>query len=90
MALLVATERLGWPGKESGWWERAGVVQKEMTYPTSPDEPTAACHLQPAEDQNALCGYPWEMLVRVPGAATFLDVPEWTRCERCAEAASGS
>ena len=53
VALLVATERLGWPGKESGRWERAGIVQEAVTYPTSPDEPTVACHLQPAEDERA-------------------------------------
>jgi len=88
MALLVATERLGWPGEESGRLERAGFVQRRLTYPSNPEEPTATCHLQRAEDEDALCGYQWEGLVRVPGATTLEDVPEWSRCQRCAEAAT--
>lgn len=83
-SLLISTERLGWPGKESGYLERLGFSQQRRVYPTNPETPTAACHLQPAPDQNALCGYPWEMLVAVPGAISFDDVPRWTRCENCA------
>jgi hypothetical protein len=81
--MVVATERLGWPGKESGWLERSGIFQKRDRYPSSPDEPTATCHLQPADDQNALCGYPWETLVTVPGQPEWADLDEWLRCNRC-------
>jgi len=83
MAVLVSTERLGWPGNESGFMERWGVLQKRASYPQRPDEPTATCHLQPSDTQDALCGYEWEGLVRVPGAVTMADVPEWTRCDEC-------
>jgi hypothetical protein len=81
--LIVSTERLGRPGKEFGWFERRGYVQKQLTYQNEPDEPTATCHLQPADDEPALCGYQWEGLVRVPGAISFDDVPEAMRCSRC-------
>jgi len=83
MALIVATERLGRPGAESGWLERAGIVQKRGRYPTSPDQPTATCHLQPADNQNALCGYQWEGLTAVPGQPEWSELDDWLRCDRC-------
>jgi hypothetical protein len=78
--VIVATERLGTPGDESGWLERRGIEQKRLTYPNNPDQPTATCHLQQDEHQNALCGYQWEGLVPVPGAELFNDVPVSLRC----------
>lgn len=81
--LIVSTERLGMPGDESGRVERSGVVQRRLVYPTDSDRPTATCHLQPTEHDRALCGYQWEGLVPVPGAASFDDVPEDLRCSRC-------
>jgi hypothetical protein len=86
MAVLVSTERLGWPGDESGLMERWGLLQKRASYPRCPDEPTATCHLQLSDTQDALCGYAWEGLVAVPGAVTMADVPEWTRCDECVAA----
>jgi hypothetical protein len=84
---IVSTERLGVPGDESGWLERRGIEQKRLTYPNQPDRPTATCHLQPHERENALCGYQWEGLVPIPGAASLDDVPEEMRCPRCRSAA---
>lgn len=83
MALIVATERLGSPGRDSGWFERAGLVQKRQQYPTDADAPTATCHLQPADDQPALCGYQWEGLVAVPRQPEWSDLDDWLRCDRC-------
>lgn len=83
MALIVSTERLGLPGDDATWSERKGVVQKSLSYPIEPEEPTATCHLQEAAEANALCGYQWEMLVPVPGAASFADVPDALRCPKC-------
>lgn len=83
----MSTERLGVPGDESGWLERRGIEQKRLTYPNQSDRPTATCHLQADQHHNALCGYQWEGLVPVLGAASFDDVPEEIRCSRCRSAA---
>ena len=61
-------------------------MQRRSTYPNDSDTPTATCHLQPAEDARALCGYQWEGLVRVPGAKSFDDITEELRCPRCVRA----
>jgi hypothetical protein len=87
MGFIVATERLGVPGAESSWLERKGYVQKSLQYPTDPEKPSATCHLQPDEDQDALCGYEWECLVAVPDATSFADVPEELWCTKCRQAA---
>jgi hypothetical protein len=84
--VIVSTERLGLPGEESTMLERRGIVQRRLTYPYDSDTPTATCHLQPADDERALCGYQWEGLVRVPGAKSFDDIAEELRCPRCAQA----
>ena len=80
---IVSTERLGTPGGESGRLERSGIVQRQLVYPTDSNRPTATCHLQRGERTPAICGYQWEGLVGVPGAASFDDVPEALRCSRC-------
>jgi hypothetical protein len=81
--VIVSTERLGRPGEESGWLERHDIAQRRLTYPNAADVPTATCHLQPAEDVPAICGYQWEGLVRVPGATSLDDVAAELRCPRC-------
>jgi hypothetical protein len=80
-ALLVATERLGWPVPRRGWrrwlpWE----TQKEMVYDDRSNEPTATCHLQRHENENALCGYEWEGLVPVPESPPWTDLHRNFRC----------
>ena len=82
-AMIVATERLGWPGKESSRLERAGILQKRLVYPRNSGAPTATCHLQPSAEEPALCGFPWEGLVAVPGGQEFEDIDEWMRCDDC-------
>ena len=67
MGYLVSTEQLGWPGQESGVMERAGIFQKRLQYPIDPSVATATCHLQRSPEENALCGFPWEGLIQVPG-----------------------
>jgi hypothetical protein len=90
VAYVVGTERLGWPSEESRWAERTGFQQ----YFREPEVPTATCHLQLAADQAALCGFPWEALVEVPGKVQFPDIDPDLRCSDCeqrgAEAAAGS
>jgi hypothetical protein len=83
MAVIVSTERLGLPDDDASWLERKGIVQKSLSYPVNPDRPTATCHLQEAPEANALCGYQWEMLSPVPGAASLADVPDVLRCPKC-------
>ena len=83
VALLVATERLGWPGKESGWLERSGIVQKRSRYANRPDEPSALYHLQPASDEKAFCDYPWEQLIAVPGQPSWSSLDDGLRCGVC-------
>jgi hypothetical protein len=87
MTLIVSTERLGLPGDDSSRSERKGLVQKSPTYPIDPERPTATCHLQEAAEADALCGYPWEMLVPLPAAGSFADVPDGLRCPKCTAAA---
>lgn len=84
VGLIVATERLGYPPQRRGWrkflpWEYQG----QMRYPDRTDEPTAACHLQRDDDQPALCGFPWEALIEVPGQPRWEDLDTWLRCDRC-------
>jgi hypothetical protein len=66
---IVATERLGYPDPEhrSRLARRLfGELQTRLMYDFSAEEPTATCHLQRHDHENALCGYQWEMLVRIP------------------------
>ena len=83
MGSIVSTERLGSPGSESGRLERIGLVQKHLTYPNEPETPTATCHVQPASESPALCGYQWEGLVAVPGIAQFDQIDPSIRCPKC-------
>jgi hypothetical protein len=83
--VIVGTERLGWPPPPKGWrrfvpWE----TQSQLVYDDRSDEPTACCHLQPHEEAPALCGFPWEALVAVPGDRSWDDIEEWMRCDKCA------
>jgi hypothetical protein len=71
--VIVSTERLGWP-KIFGARQHA-------------DEPSATCHLQPESYREALCGYPWESLVAVPGDPAWSDLHPDLRCDDCASAA---
>jgi hypothetical protein len=50
------------------------------------DEPSATCHLQPAEDQPALCGYPWESLTAIPGHPGWTELHPELRCDGCSKA----
>jgi hypothetical protein len=77
--MIVVTERLGRPR-----WGSADFIQMKLVYPVDSDTPTATCHLLPAAEQPAYCGFPWEALVEVPGARDFNDVPENIRCTPCA------
>jgi hypothetical protein len=65
---VVATERLGWPRRRRWSLFNLVEVQRKLVYDDEPDRPTATCHLQTADDSAALCGFPWEMLVEIPGA----------------------
>jgi hypothetical protein len=88
--LTVSTERLGWP-RRRGWRILTGVLgeyQGRMRYEVEPDMPTATCHLQPSEGEPALCGYPWEGLIRVPGNPQWTDLHPDMRCDEC-EAKAG-
>src|SRR5438477_9611173 len=85
---VVSTERLGWPPPRHGWrrwvpWE----TQTQMVYDDRPDEPSATCHLQRDEQSKALCGYPWEQLVAIPGAPSWTDLHPEMRCRKCTDAA---
>jgi hypothetical protein len=83
VSYVVGTERLGGPGAESGRWERAGIFQGKLQYPTDLDMPTATCHVQPSREEKALCGLPWEALIEVPGQPSFEDIEISLRCDRC-------
>jgi len=76
--VLVATERLGRPKRSGG-----NVVQTKLEYPTDSDTPTATCHVLPSAEEAALCGYPWEALVEVPGCPEFLALSADLRCAKC-------
>ena len=83
MTFVVAAERLGRPGEDSGMLERLGILQRQLRYPIEPDVPTELCHLQRSSDENALCGFPWERLILVPGAVSLDDIDEELRCRTC-------
>jgi hypothetical protein len=85
--LHVATERLGWPPGRKRWRRWFGELQTRMVYDDRPNEPTATCHLQRHEDENALCGYHWEGLVLVPGSPTWTDLHPNLRCSDCSRGA---
>jgi hypothetical protein len=86
--MLVATERLGWPLPSQGWrrwlpWE----TQRRIVYDDRPEEPSATCHLQKQDRERALCGYPWERLIVVPGSPKWTDLHPDIRCRMCSEIA---
>jgi hypothetical protein len=80
MGTIVSTERLGRPGSESGRWERKGLFQNRLIYPTDSNVPTATCHVQPDAQSPALCGFNWESLVAVPDVLTFDQIEPALRC----------
>lgn len=84
---VVATERLGWPRRRR--WSLFGLVevQRKLVYDDDPDRPTATCHLQTADDSAALCGYPWEMLIEIPGPVGWQELHPDLRCDQCSERA---
>jgi len=47
---------------------------------------TATCHLQRNDEENALCGYEWEGLRRVPGDPGWTDLHPDLRCDACSRA----
>ena len=73
---FLSTERLGSPhgfaARILGHSRRVGE-----------DHPTATCHLQVRDEKNALCGYEWEGLTRVPGDPTWTDLHPALRCDTC-------
>ena len=81
--MIVSTERLVWPGAESTRLERAGIAQHPLIYPDRPDEPSATCHVQPSVEEAALCGYPWEMLIAIPGSPRFDELDDRLQCSNC-------
>lgn len=91
-SLIVSTERLGWPPPRRGWRRvfdlLPGESQTRLVYDTSPNEPTATCHLQAEAEQAALCGYPWECLIEVPGWRTWDSLEDWLRCTVCEQEAA--
>lgn len=76
---FVSTERLGSP---HGFAARVLGLSR----PADEDQPTATCHLQVMEEENALCGYEWEGLTRVPGDPTWIDLHPELRCDTCSAA----
>jgi hypothetical protein len=64
-------------------WE----TQKQMVYGDRPYEPSATCHLQRNERENALCEYPWEGLTPIPGSPDWTDLHPEMRCDECSLAA---
>lgn len=73
---FVSTERLGPPRGIA-----AGVLG--VSRRAAGDAPTATCHLQVREEENAICGYEWEGLTRVPGAPRWADLHPELRCDAC-------
>jgi hypothetical protein len=75
---FVSTERLG---------RRRGIVALVLDHGPvafkSADQPTATCHLQLADDENALCGYEWEGLRRIPGDPGWKEFHPALRCDEC-------
>lgn len=72
----VATERLGSPHHLWDWL-------RGRPRPHDIGRPTATCHLQLEDEENALCGYQWEGLNRVPGNPTWTDLHPDLRCDAC-------
>lgn len=74
---FVATEQLGRP--------RFGIVlvQRRTRYPTEPEHPFGTCHLEAHSYDSALCGYPNDGLMAVPGSPPWLTVSDALKCPRC-------
>src|SRR4051794_4578121 len=87
--LFVSAERLGWPPRRR-WWLRwvPWETQTRMVYEDRAEEPSATCHLQRDDRENALCGYEWEGLVMVPGHPQWTDLHPEMRCDECSKAAA--
>jgi hypothetical protein len=58
-----------------------------MVYDDRPDEPSATCHLQRDDRENALCDFPWECLVLVPESPSWTDLHPDMRCPKCSHTA---
>jgi hypothetical protein len=82
---VVATERLGWPRRRRSSPFGLGELQRQLVYDDEPDRPTATCHLQATDDTAVLCGFPWEMLIEIPGPVGWEDLHPDLRCDRCSE-----
>jgi hypothetical protein len=90
VSLVVSTERLGWPPPPHGWRAITGLFyeyQDRLQYEIDPDLPTATCHLQRSVETAALCGYPWECLIAVPGSPAWTDLHPDLRCDVCEDEA---
>ena len=74
--VFVSTERLGSP-------HGLAAQLLGLEHPVDDGRPTATCHLQVMEEENALCGYEWEGLTRVPGDPSWTDVHPELRCDTC-------
>lgn len=72
---FVSTERLG---SSHGFAARVLGLSR-----LADDQRTATCHLQVMQEKNALCGYEWEGLARVPGGPTWTDLHPELRCDKC-------
>ena len=73
---FVSTERLGSPN---------GIAARMLGLSRrwDEDQPSATCHLQVKDEENALCGYEWEGLTRAPGDPTWSDLHPALRCDTC-------
>jgi len=72
---FVSTERLGSP---HGFAVRMLGLSR-----LTDDHPTATCHLQVMQEENAFGGTNGKGLARVPGAPTWTDLHPELRCDKC-------
>lgn len=82
---FVSTERLG---RQRGVVAR--LLGREGRVAESTGEPTATCHLQLTDDDNAVCDFEWEGLSRVPGDPGWKDLHPDLRCDACSAAVNVS
>ena len=58
-----------------------------MVYEDHPEEPSATCHLQRDDTEDALCGYAREQLIPIPGGPGWGDLHPILRCSKCSKVA---